>query len=84
MNKTILFLLPALLLLAGCAREYVITTDNGQHISCKGRPHLVGGFYVYKDAFGQTGKVKAIVVREVAPRSMMTEQGEQFKPVHSQ
>jgi hypothetical protein len=83
MNKTAFIFLAGLLLLSGCAQTYVITTSSGEHISTKGKPHLVNGFYVYKDPFGQPGKVQAIVVREVAPTSMVTDETAGFKPVSS-
>ncbi len=63
-----------LLLLAascGCARHYVITLTNGSRVSTKGKPHLEGGYYVYKDVLGQKNWVSAGRVSEVAPASMM-------------
>lgn len=83
MNKTALIFLAGLLLLTGCARNYVITLRNGEHLSTKGKPHLVEGFYVYKDGLGRNVKVQAINVREIAPPSMVTDQNAAFKPVSS-
>ncbi len=75
-------LLPTLCLLAvlitGCARNYVITMNNGVRITTSGKPKLQGSNYVFKDAKGQPAQVSAGRVREIAPASMSTEEGSQF------
>lgn len=83
MNKIVLILLSGVLFLTGCARNYVMTLSNGEHIWSKGKPHLVEGFYVYKDASGHDAKVQSYFVREIAPPSMVTDQNAAFKPVSS-
>jgi hypothetical protein len=83
MNKTAMIFFASLLLLTGCARNYVITLRNGEHIWTRGKPRQVEGFYVYKDASGNKTAVKAIMVREIAPPSMVTDQNAAFKPVSS-
>lgn len=83
MKKTALIFLGGLLLLTGCAQTYVITLSNREYVTTKGKPHLVDGFYVYKDPLGRDGKVQAIRVREIAPRSMVTDENAAFKPVSS-
>jgi hypothetical protein len=73
--------LPILLLsvlLTGCARNYVITMNNGTRITTKSKPKLQGSNYVFKDAKGQPAQIPAGRVREVAPASMATEEGSQF------
>lgn len=57
-------------LLAGCARSYTLTLNSGNRITTRGKPKLENGFYVYKDATGQTGAVPVGRVREVSPTSM--------------
>ena len=79
MNKTVLVLLSAVLLLTGCARTYVMTLSNGQRIWTKGKPKRLDGFYVYKDPSGQEGRVQAYNVREIAPPSMATDPNAPFK-----
>ena len=74
--------LPALLLLsvllAGCARNYVITLNNGTRVTTRGKPKLQGGTYLFKDAKGQPAQVSAGRVREIAPASMAREESTQF------
>ena len=65
-------------LLTGCARNYVITMNNGARITSKGKPKLQGGSYVFKDAKGEPAQVSAGRVREISPASMATEEGSQF------
>ena len=72
----ILLLVP--LLLTGCARHYVVTLNNGSHISTLSKPRLENGNYVFKDAQGQPGSVFAGSVREIAPASMSKSENSQF------
>jgi hypothetical protein len=83
MNKTTSIFFAGLLLLTGCARNYVITLHDGEHIRTKGKPHLVEGYYVFKDGLGREATVRANSVREIAPPSMVTDQTASFKPVSS-
>lgn len=82
-SKIVLILLANLLFLTGCARNYIITLSNGEHIWSKGKPRLQDGIYVYKDASGHNATVQAYYVREIAPPSMVTDQNAAFKPVSS-
>lgn len=63
----------AVLLLCGCARNYVITLKNGTRISTVGKPKFEKGVYIFKDGLGQKAYVPAGRVREVAPASMVAE-----------
>ena len=66
-------LLLAPLLLAGCAQHYVMTLNNGAHITTRGKPQLKEGAYVFKDIQGQEGKIPAGRVTEISPASMVKE-----------
>jgi hypothetical protein len=68
------------LLLAGCARHYVMTLNSGAHITTLGKPKLQNGAYLYKDVQGQAGVIPAGRVAEIAPASMVPERKEPFKP----
>ena len=70
MNKFGFLLLISLTLLCGCARNYVVTLDNGRRLTTASKPKLKGGNYVYKDATGRQAMVPAARVREIAPQSM--------------
>lgn len=83
MNRTVLLLLACAFFVSGCAQTYVITLKNRERIQTKGKPRLVNGFYVYKDPFGRQGAQQAILVREIAPASMATDDTAAFKPVSS-
>lgn len=83
MKKTVLLLLASAFFLTGCAQTYVITLSNGERVGTKGKPRLVNGYYVYKDALGRQAAQRAILVREIAPASMATDQTAAFKPVSS-
>ena len=80
MKRTWLVLLLAPLLLAGCAQRYVMTLNNGAHITTKGKPTLTGGVYVFKDLQGQEGRVPAGRVTEISPASMTKESKRTVKP----
>jgi len=71
-------LLLLVVLVTGCARNYVITLNNGARMTAKGKPKLQNGSYVFKDATGQPARVSAGRVREIAPASMATVEGSQF------
>jgi hypothetical protein len=81
-RKVILVTLGLLALTAfcGCAHNYVITLDNGRHITTASKPKLRGEKYVFKDATGKEVYVGAGRVREIAPASMMPEQKQMFTP----
>jgi len=72
MKKTSrLCLLGGLLLLGGCASQYVITLNNGAQITTSGKPARSNGAWIYKDASGKEQSVPEGRVHEVAPASMM-------------
>jgi hypothetical protein len=77
--KRCLFLLIPLVM-AGCAHHYVLTLNNGQHLTTASKPKLIKGYYCYKDAQGKDVYVAAGRVREIAPASMATQEGSQFRP----
>ena len=64
--------------LCGCARSYVITLDNGRHITTASKPKLRDGKYVFKDASGKAAYVGEGRVREIAPASMAQEKKQMF------
>ena len=78
MNRILPALLLLPLLLTGCARNYVITMNNGSRVTTRSKPKLQDGSYVFKDAKGQPAQVSAARVREIAPASMAKEEGSQF------
>lgn len=67
-----------LLLLTGCARNWVMTLDNGSRIGTVGKPKRQEGVFVYKDLNGQTRYQSAGRVREIAPASVASEKKSQF------
>ena len=69
-----------IVLLTGCTRRYVITLNNGNQITSKGKPQLQGNSYIFEDVTGQKGFVPAGRVREIAPASMASPSSSQFKP----
>lgn len=85
MTKTLLPGLVGLLLLSGCARDYVLTLSSGEHIHAASKPKLVNGFYYYKDASGRDGRpVFSGSVSEIAPASMASGNPTAgFKPVQT-
>lgn len=70
MKKISLFSLLAVLLLSGCATHYVITLNNGNRITSRGKPKRQGAAYVFKDASGKITSVPAGNVTEIEPASM--------------
>lgn len=65
------FSLLALLLCAGCARNYNITTTSGRVITARGKPHYdkATSVFVFTDATGQERSIPAGSVRQIAPAS---------------
>lgn len=61
----------ALALVAGCARNYNIVTNNGGVITAKGKPAYskANGVFIYKDANGVKRYIPAGSVRQIAPAS---------------
>ena len=83
MIKLLLSTLAGLLLLTGCARNYVIVRSDFSRIYVNNRPKYKDGYYYYKDASGEQTRIPAGRVREVAPASMVSDPNAAFKPVHS-
>lgn len=73
-------LMLVLLILTGCARNYVMTLSNGSHVVTNGKPRLVNGYYIGKDPGGRPVEVSAGRVREVSPASMVEDEKQMFKP----
>jgi hypothetical protein len=65
---------------SGCARNYVITLNNGSQIGTTSKPRLKGGVYVFKDGMGRDSTVSAGAIREIAPASMVNEEKSPFIP----
>ena len=56
--------------LAGCASDYVISTNDGQMITAHGEPKLDedSGLYEYEDADGRTQQIPLTQVKQVMER----------------
>jgi hypothetical protein len=70
-----------LVLLAGCAHNYVVTLNSGIRLNTTSKPRLEQGKYHFKNAAGRETVVPAGRVREIAPASMAKE--ETFTPATS-
>jgi hypothetical protein len=70
MKKLIFPLLAGLVVLSGCANQYVIKLNNGMEITSAGKPKLDGGVYHFKDAKGEDHMVSRGRVMEIEPASM--------------
>lgn len=80
MKKIISVLLLIAAICTGCTTRYSLILTNGDVITSMGKPKFdeQKGYYLYKDADGQTNIVFASKVREVAPSSMADKGGTQF------
>jgi hypothetical protein len=58
-------------LLAGCARNYNITTTSGRVISSKGKPHYnkENGVFNFTDGLGEKRSIPAGSVMQISPAS---------------
>ncbi len=79
-NLILAITLILLTVFSGCAHQYVITLDNGRHITTSSKPRVVGERYVFKDASGKDAYVGVGRVREIAPASMQKEEKQMFNP----
>jgi hypothetical protein len=79
MRKTLLPTLAGLLLLAGCAQNYVIVQNDFSRIYVNNKPKFKDGYYYYKDSRGQETWISGGKVREVAPANMVTDPNAGFK-----
>jgi hypothetical protein len=66
-GRWIWFLL-ALGLVCGCRARYEITLYSGGQVTSLGKPKLVQGYYVFKDATGKENRVSATRVRLIEPQ----------------
>jgi hypothetical protein len=78
MKKISYFSLLAIFLLSGCASHYMITLNNGNQITSRGKPKREGAAYVFKDASGKSRSVPAGNVTEIAPASMNEKKDQNF------
>lgn len=64
-------ILLALVLIAGCARNYNILTNNGRVITSRGKPRYdaAGSVFVFTDVKGVERRISAGSVRQIAPAS---------------
>ena len=69
MKKLSPLCLLVLLLITGCARNYVITLNNGRQLGAQSKPVLKGGSYYYKDASGEDASVAAGRVQQIETAS---------------
>jgi Bacterial protein of unknown function (DUF903) len=60
----------AVLLLAGCASTYFISTTDGTMIQAHGKPRLNSktGMYEYEDSEGKDATIKADQVKQIVER----------------
>jgi hypothetical protein len=73
--KTISVLLAlCLLVLCGCASQYVMKLSDGRQITTPHKPKLKGADYVYKDAYGKDHKIPQGRVLEIEPAKMAAEE----------
>jgi hypothetical protein len=70
MKKFALPLLAGLLVLSGCASQYVIKLTNGNEVTSSTKPRLEGNVYRFKDSNGVEHVVQRGRVREIEPTSM--------------
>ena len=80
--KAARLLLLSLLVLSGCANQYVLTLNNGTKLAAASKPKLKQGKYYYKDAQGREIFVPEGRVRQIEPASFAAEEQKQnqFKP----
>ncbi|HWX22649.1 MAG TPA: YgdI/YgdR family lipoprotein [Candidatus Binatia bacterium] len=74
MRKMVLPLVLSLLVLCGCAHQYVMKLNNGSTITTASKPRLKHGTYVFKDALGHDNFVPRGRVVEIEPASMATQE----------
>ena len=79
MKTFLLPLLASLLLLCGCAHEYVIKLSNGSHVMAASKPKLQGSAYHYKDAYGRDISIPSGKVTEIEPVSSAKDESKTFQ-----
>jgi hypothetical protein len=80
MKTLLLPLLASLLVLCGCAHEYVIKLSNGETVQAASKPKLKGPAYHYKDAHGNDISIPSGKVTEIEPVSSANEESKTFQP----
>ena len=83
MNKAVPPLFLGLIVLTGCAHQYVLRLTSGTELVTASKPKLKDGVYQFKDARGEEHFVPAGRVREVAPASI-AQQEDKPKPMKVQ
>lgn len=68
------------LVMCGCTRRYVMTYNNGSHLTVYGKPKFQNGSYIVKDRSGKAYLVPGGRVREISPSSMVPEGKDRFNP----
>jgi len=69
----------AVLVVCGCAHQYVMKLSNGTRVTTASKPQLKGSNYYFKDATGQVNVVPQSRVLEIEPASMAEEE-DKFTP----
>jgi hypothetical protein len=82
MKLSLLLLLLTLTVCAGCATRYTVTMTSGRVFTAMGKPRLnkATNHYTFKLNTGEKVEVSRFSIREIAPESMRSEEGQQFKP----
>jgi hypothetical protein len=76
--KRIIPLFLVTFLFCGCARNYIITLNNGSMITATSKPKLKDGRYIYRNTEGRNSYVSAIAIRQIAPASMVKDSNTTF------
>ena len=79
MTKRILTLVAGLLVLSGCARQYVMKLGNGHEITTASKPKLKGASYHFKDAMGRDNQIPQGRVLQIEPASMAHQEEKPIK-----
>jgi hypothetical protein len=74
MKKLILPVAFSLVILCGCASQYVMRLSNGREIVTPSKPKLKGSSFYFKDANGQEHAIPQSKVAEILPASMAAEE----------
>ena len=79
MKTLLLPLLASLLVLCGCAHEYVIKLTNGNQVTAASKPKLQGSAYHYKDAHGNDISIPSGKVTEIEPAASAKDESKTFQ-----
>ena len=83
MKKWVLPLFAGLVVICGCAHQYVIKLTNGMTLTSPHKPKLKGSLYIYKDALGRTNYVPQGRVVEIEPASFAQEENQFQAPTRA-